>query len=200
VTDGPTFFFRHDPRWHEMPREGDARAWADQAVRAAWDVAAREPSQAQLLSFGGNLAALVDWVRTLELALAFVFLPEPWTGPTAAFLLTAIPLPTSDGDDGLAGRDALLALVAVPDEQLAEPQDVDELATAAGPALRVRQRRVQADDEGRRVVTEHFLYAWPDPEQGLALVASTSFADLVEAARWAGAVDELARGMTFGAG
>jgi hypothetical protein len=36
--------------------------------------------------------------------------------------------------------------------------------------------------------------------QGLVLVFSTSFPDLVEAGRWAGAVDDLARGMSFGDG
>jgi hypothetical protein len=196
VTGGPTFSFRHDPRWHEVPLAGDEQAWGHQTVRAAWEVAAREPSQAQLDSFGGNLASMCVWVRTFEPALAFVFIPEPWSGPTALVLVNVAPLPSGDGDS----RAAVLALLAVPDESLAEPQDIDDLDTAAGPAVRVRQRRVSADDEGRRVVNEFLLYAWPDPEQGLAIVASTNFPDLVEGGRWAGSVDDLARGMTFGDG
>jgi hypothetical protein len=197
MTDGPTFSVRHDPRWHELPMDGDPQAWGDQAARAAWTVSGREPSAAQLQSFGAGLASLCDYVRTVEPALAFVFTPEPWAGPTTLVLVTAAPLPS--GNDG-ASRVAVLALLAVPDDRLAEPQDVDELDTAAGPALRVRQRRVQTDDTGRRAVTEHLLYAWPDPGQGMVLVASTSFPDLVEAGRWAGAVDDLARGMSFGDG
>jgi hypothetical protein len=199
MTDGPTFSFRHDPRWHEVPLAGDEQAWGHQAVRTAYDVAAREPSQAQLDSFGGNLAAMCGWVRTLAPALAFVFIPEPWSGPTALVLVEISPLPGSDTADG-GSRAAALALLAVPDETLAEPPDVDDLDTGAGPAVRVRQRRLSTDGEGRRVVNEFLLYAWPDPERGLAIVASTNFPDLVEAGRWAGSVDDLARGMTFGDG
>lgn len=194
VAGGPSFFVQHDPRWHELPLTGDVQAWADQAARGAWDRSGREPSQAQLSSFGAALASLCDYVRTVEPALAFVFCPEPWAGPTTVAMVTAAAL--APGDE----RESVLALLAVPDERLAEPQQVDDLETAAGGALRVRQRRVQEDEQGRRAVTEHLFYAWADPEQGLVLVATTSFPDLVEAGRWAGAVDDLARGMTYGDG
>jgi hypothetical protein len=194
MTDGPTFMVRHDPRWHELPLEGDPQGWADAAARTAWDVSGRQPSEAQLRSFGGGLASLCELVRTAEPALAFVFTPEPWAGPTTVVVLTAAPMPSS------GSRADVLALLELPGEELAEPQDVDELDTDAGPAVRVRKRVVQVDGTGRRAVLEQLLYAWPDPVQGLVLVFSTSFPDLVEAGRWAGAVDDLARGMSFGDG
>jgi hypothetical protein len=191
MTAGPTFFVRHDPRWHEMPMAGDVDAWADQASRAAWDVSGREPSEAALRTFGEHLASLCEWTRTIGIPLAFVFTPEPWAGPTTVVMLLVETLP-GDGT-----RDELATLFAVPEAALAEPQEVDDLDTDAGPAVRVRQRRVTVDDEGRRVVTEHLQYAWPDRAQGVAMVAVTSFGDLVAAGRWAGAIDDLARGMTF---
>jgi hypothetical protein len=194
MTDGPTFFMRHDPRWHEMPLDGDVQSWADAAARRAWDVSGREVGHAKLESFASGLASLCGSARAAEPALALVFTPEPWAGVTTVFLLTAAPFST--GDSG-TGRDEVLALLSFPDERLAEPADVDDLETAAGPALRVRKRLVRTDPAGLSAVVEQLNYAWPDPKQGLVLIGTTSFADPVEMGRWTAAVDDLARGMSF---
>jgi hypothetical protein len=194
MTDGPTFFMRHDPRWHEIPLSGDVQPWADAAARRAWDFSGRAVGQAKLASFATALASLCELARGVLPALAFVFTPEPWSGATALFLLTAAPFPSGDAADSRAD---VLALLSLPDERLAEPQDVDELQTAAGPALRVRKRLVHTDEAGLSAVIDELNYAWPDPVQGLVLIATTSFADPLEMGRWTGAVDDLARGMSF---
>ena len=135
-----------------------------------------------------------ELARSALPALALVFTPEPWSGATALFLITAAPLPTGDA----AGSSAeVLALLSVPDERLAEPQDVDELETAAGPALRIRKRLVQDGEAGLSSVVDQLNYAWPDPVQGLVLIATTSFSDPLEMGRWTGEIDDLARGMSF---
>jgi len=194
MTDGPAFFIRHDPRWHELPLDGDVQPWADAAARRAWEFSGREVGQAKLTSFAAALASVCELARSTLPALAFVFTPEPWSGATALFLLTAAPFPSGDAVDS---RDEVLALLSVPDDRLAEPQEVDELETAAGPALRVRKRLVHTDNAGLSSVVDQLNYAWPDPVQGLVLIASTSFSDPLEMGRWTEAVDDLARGMSF---
>jgi hypothetical protein len=196
MTDGPTFFMRHDPRWHEIPLDGDVQPWADAAARRAWDLSGREVGRAKLASFASSLASVCELARSALPALALVFTPEPWNGATAIFLLTAAPFPTASGDTG-DSRAAVLALLSLPDERLAEPQDVDQLETAAGPAMRVRKRLVHTGEAGVSAVIEQLNYAWPDPVQELVLIATTSFADPLEMGRWAAAVDDLARGMSF---
>jgi hypothetical protein len=194
MTDGPTFFMRHDPRWHEIPLDGDPQSWAESAARRAWDISGRAVGQAKLASFAAALASLCGLARAAQPALALVFTPEPWSGATALFLLTAAPFPSGDAPDSRAD---VLALLSIPDERLAQPDDVDDLETAAGPALRVRKSLVRTDPAGLPAVVEQLNYAWPDPAQGLILIGTTSFADPVEMGRWTGAVDDLARGMSF---
>jgi hypothetical protein len=194
MADGPTFFIKHDPRWHEIPLAGDVQPWADAAARRAWTLGGRDVGPAKLASFTAALASICELARSMLPALAFVFTPEPWAGATALFLLTAAPFPAGDAAERSA---EVLALLSFPEERLAEPQDVSELETAAGPAVRVRKRLVQHDGAGQSSVVDQLNYAWPDPEQGLVLVATIGFADPLEMGRWAGAVDDLARGMSF---
>ncbi len=177
-----------DPRWVPLALEGDvdaeSEALAAEVLRIRDDVTT-DPADVTAL-----LAGLARQVRALAaedpespVAGAFALLPEAEPVSLGVALLR-VAAGTGSLDDVAA------ALVAPPDERCVEPA-VEGVSTPLGEAVRVTQRLVAADD----TVRAWLGYAWPLPDGDVTLVLSVSFLDLVEAARWADAFDDLARGV-----
>ncbi len=196
--DAFTFDSTAHDQWVPLPLEGDVDDEVNALVHSMIGHSASEELLAATIAWMAGTTRIarrdVDRVRTDQLRptfAAWVLLPEPRVllpGPVA--YLRAGPL----GADA-TGDDALGSVVDLSAELYGE-LEVEELTTASGQALLVRRRPVRVTD-GVRAVDEQRLVLWPRPELEVVVHLSLYVLDLVEGARAAGPVRELATALRW---
>lgn len=178
-----------DARWVPLSLTGDVDAesaeTASDVLRARGD---EQPDAERLEGVTAMVAGLARHARATDdeearLVAAFALMPDEQPYP-----LTTAALRVSEGAWSV---DETIAELVAPEEERYEDPVVDVVDTPLGQAGRVTQRLVRPD----ATVTEWLAYAWPLPDAERTLVLSATFLDLVEAARWADAFDDLATGV-----
>lgn len=179
-----------DARWVPLSLGDDVDAASAETAAEVLRVRGEDPPDPERLeSVTALVAGLSRHARATSdedapLVSAFALMPEWEPVPlTVASLRLVEPAATLD--------EAVVALVAPPEDRYDEPV-VDVLDTPTGRAARVSQRLVAPNGS----VREWFGAAWLLPEADGTLVLSATFFDLVEAAEWADAFDDLVRAVS----
>lgn len=115
----------------------------------------------------------------------------PGTGVLAPGPLATLRIAEAEGRTAL--DDLAMTLVA-PEEERFGTLEVDELTTASGPALAVRQR-LRVQEEGLDVAHEQRFVVWALPADDAVLFLSCYCVDLMAGAAVAEPLAELARGV-----
>ena len=176
-----------DPRWVPLSLDGEVDADAEATAREVLRIRGEDsPVTDRLEHVTALLAGLAHRARAAAdeddaLAAAFAFMPEQEPVPLAIATLRV----TASADS----LDTAVDLVVAPPEERYDDPVVEPVSTPLGSAARVGQRLVAGD--GR--VSEWLGYVWHLPAVDRTVVLSTTFFDLVEAARWGDAFDDLAR-------
>ena len=192
-----------DGRWVPLLLDPDADVDAWAAATAAQvlevrtglpaDAGAGDPPADEVDRVASLLAGLSRRTTAGALAVegtltagAWAFAPEGVFTPLAVATLRAHLLPAGADDE------AAVAVVVDGDAPRHGDVEVEPLDTPSGHALRVTSRPVSPSGEASRV-DEQQAVLWPWPQDEVLLVLSTWWTDLVQAGRWSGALDDLAR-------
>lgn len=192
-----------DPRWVPLllDPEGPVDAWAERAADAVLELRLDGPlagdrSAAEAADERGRVTALLaglsrrlagpDVAPELRPAAAWALAPEEVFLPLTVAVLRVQPLGTDDDVDAAVG-----SLVGTAEQRYGNV-DVTGLDTPSGPAFRVSWRPV-LDAQDRSLVDEQQAVLWLLPSDGVLVVLSAWWTDLVQAGRWTQALDDLAR-------
>lgn len=170
-----------------------ARGWAlAQAplllARSSFGGLRTRKGERKLIAYLEQAAAIAR--KRQDASMALILFPTPAERVQGMAAFCPVDLAGHGGDEG---RDLVLDQIApkIPGDF---PPEVTRLDTKAGTCWRVRQR--YAHGEGAdRPVGEHFSYLWVCDEYGAAIVMDIGFEDILQAARWLPALDELAAGV-----
>lgn len=179
-----------DSRWVPLALGDDVDAASAETAAEVLRVRDEDPPDPERLQdVTALVAGLSRHAREADdpdapLVAAFALMPEAEPVP-----LTVASLRLVEGWGSL--DDAVAALVAPAEERYDEPV-VDMLDTPAGRAARVSQRLVAPDAS----VREWLGAAWLLADAEATLLLSATFFDLVEAAEWADAFDDLVRAVS----
>jgi hypothetical protein len=177
----------------ELRGTGDGRGWAR---RAAAELLSR-PQWARFRTRRGerSLIALLEQAAVIarkrqDASMGLILIPSPEEGVKGMAAFCPVDLA------GHAGEEAWEELL----EQLAPefpgdyPREITPMETPAGPCRRLRLRYA-AGQGPERLVGEHIGYLWIFEECGAAVMMTISFPDVMQAALWLPALDELALGV-----
>jgi hypothetical protein len=174
----------------ELRGTGDGRGWARRAAaellsRPQWAQFQARKDEKRLIALLEQAAVIARKQQDASMGLLLIPSPEEGIKGMAAFCPVDLA--------GHSGEEAWGELV----EQLAPeipgdyPREIIHMETRAGPCRRLRLRYA----EGRgpeRPLGEHIGYLWVFEEYGAAMMMTITFPDILQAARWLNALDELA--------
>lgn len=122
--------------------------------------------------------------------MGFILIPSPAEGIRGMAAFCPVDLAGHGGDEAWS---ELLEQIA-PEIPGDYPREITHMKTAAGPCQRVRLR--YAEGQGpERSLGEHVAYLWVFEEYGAAIMMTMTLPDILQAARWLPALDELALGV-----
>ena len=178
-----------DDRWFELPvaPSADVSGWARSAVAHALELRGAEEHDGRRRVWEQMFAAEVDLVtgdvdEARQVVAAYLLVPAADIVPVTAVSLHAMWV-------GPAGVEGAVAGAVVPESERFGAAEVDELDTAAGPCVRVRQVLLDGEEGTLRNAV---VYVWDLPEPELVLVASAVFGSPADAAVYGEVVDDLA--------
>jgi hypothetical protein len=123
-------------------------------------------------------------------SMGVILIPSPEEGVKGMAAFCPVDLAGRVGDEA---RAELLEQFA-PEIPGDYPRDITTLETKAGPCLRLRLR--YAEGQGpERPLGENISYLWVFEEYGAAVLMTITFLDILQAARWLPALDEMALGV-----
>lgn len=177
----------------ELRGAGDGKRWA---WRAAAELLSR-PQWAELRTAKGEkrLTALLEQAAVIarkqqDASMGFILIPSPAEGIRGMAAFCPVDLAGHGGDEAWS---ELLEQIA-PEIPGDYPREITHMKTAAGPCQRVRLR--YAEGQGpERSLGEHVAYLWVFEEYGAAIMMTMTLPDILQAARWLPALDELALGV-----
>lgn len=193
-----------DDRWFEMPvtPETDVAAWAAGAVGRALALRGLIETGGRRLVWEQLFAAEVDLVTAdvddeRQVVAAYLLVPAADMVPVTVVSLQVMWV----GPAGVGG--AVDSAVVPPAQRYGAPQ-VDELATKAGPCVRVRQVLCQpavgpSSAAGSDILRNAVVYIWDLPEHELVLVGSALFGSPADGAVYGEVVDDLAASVSLSA-
>lgn len=191
--DFPVLVVDYDDPWLNVDLEADPKVWAAaqaELLLAATPGRSKGAAVSQLADLLASAVGLAT--RVPDSVGLYLLCPSHDLRVRAIVKLVAVEL----DDEAMAlGIETARALVAPADLRLAEPADVRDIETPAGPAARGRLRIV--DESPERLVTELLNYAWVFPGYRFAGLLGTAFTDLLEGGRWRPAVDALVAGFAL---
>lgn len=182
-----------DPRWVELPVQDDtdALAWAGGAVQEALRLRGlREPAPVVEV-YTGTWAALAEQVRGRAVQDGAVVVGAyGLLGEVDLLPVTVAELAVVRWEEGL---DRFVDGLVVPADQRFAPPDVQEVATASGPAVRLQQLRVVEEGPERDAsVQTSVVHVWPGPEEHLVTVLTAWYDSPVDAEVTSGVLGGLA--------
>ena len=174
----------------ELRGTGDGRGWARRAAaellsRPQWAASRTRRGERSLIALLEQAAVIARKQQGASMGL--ILIPSPEEGIEGMVAFCPVDLA------GHAGDEAWEELV----EQLASefpgdyPREITPMETRAGPSRRLRLRYA-AGQGPERPLGENIGYLWIFEEYGAAVMMTISFPDLLQAARWLPALDELA--------
>jgi hypothetical protein len=128
----------------------------------------------------------------LKIILAYCYVPDEDLLYAALAKMAVLVLPEQATLD-----DAVSSLVASSGDSYGEAR-IEEMATASGPCVRVRQLLLDPETGGESGVTSSAAYLWPTQQNGVFLALACTFASPVEGLHEQ-ALDEFAATLTKGA-
>ena len=174
----------------ELRGTGDGRGWARRAAaellsRPQWAGSRTRRGERSLIALLEQAAVIARKQQGASMGL--ILIPSPEEGIKGMVAFCPVDLA------GHAGDEAWEELV----EQLAPefpgdyPREITPMETRAGPCRRLRLRYA-AGQGPERPLGENIGYLWIFEEYGAAVMMTISFPDILQAARWLPALDELA--------
>ena len=174
----------------ELRGTGDGRGWARRAAaellsRPQWAGSRTRRGERILIALLEQAAVIARKQQGASMGL--ILIPSPEEGIEGMVAFCPVDLA------GHAGDEAWEELV----EQLAPefpgdyPREITPMETRAGPCRRLRLRYA-AGQGPERPLGENIGYLWIFEEYGAAVMMTISFPDILQAARWLPALDELA--------
>jgi hypothetical protein len=202
VTEGLGVEVRGDGKWTPIPvwEDDDPQPWAERVVD---DYAKRRRvrcSRQERMVLVQTWSAMAEDVRSRReedgrrMASALAFVPM---GSTTAGDLVPMTVAHIIGIQEGRGRDAVIdGLILPPEQRIGEPL-VEEVETASGEALRVRQLVVdpQADDQAH--IGLSLVYAWPSPRPEVVVTLDAWFGFPEEGQLVLPSFDALAESLTM---
>lgn len=173
------------PGWLLVPVVEDPRAWAEAAQEQLRRALGAQDDWLPGEVLVSQLTLLAERVQRAAPACAFAHLPEQG-GPDLLVEVLLLDLPSG------TTLDEFVEEVSMPEEAQVDGPHLHQVATAAGPATKVRQRW---RSDPSRVVLDTTAYLWLVPDRRAALLATTTTGDLVAAERAQAGLDQLAAGL-----
>lgn len=188
----PPLVVSYNQLWLQADLTGSEGNWA---WRAAAELLSR-PQWAQYRTTKGEkrLTALMEQAAAISrrqqgACLGFVLIPSPEEGVRGMAAFFPVDIAGRDGEEAWTDLIGQLA----PDLPGDYPPEITRMQTKAGECRRLRSRYASGDGP-ERPVGEHVTYLWVFADYGAAVAMTMSFTQLLEAARWLPALDELAAG------
>jgi hypothetical protein len=177
----------------ELPGEGNGRGWARRSTglllsRPQWAAARTRKGERRLIALLEQAAVIAR--KPQGASMGFILIPSPEEGIKGMAVFCPVDLA------GYGGEEAWEELL----EQLAPefpgdyPREITPMETKAGPCRRLRLRYAEGTGP-ERPLGEHVGYLWVFEEYGAAMMMTITFLDILQAARWLPALDELALGV-----
>lgn len=173
-----------DARWIELPVQGqqDPGDWASAAVAEALALRGLTETPQVVELYAQSYAAVLEQLRErAEQDGAVVTAAFALVGDGDLLPVTVAELVVARLEPGQGLDDFVDGLVVGPTERFGEPE-VDEVATASGPAVRLRQLRIVPGAAGADPsVQTSVVHVWPGPAEHLATMLTSWFSSPVEA-------------------
>jgi hypothetical protein len=177
----------------EVRGAGDGKGWARRATaellsRPQWAQYRTPKGEKRLIAFLEQAAVIAR--KQQDASMGFILIPSHEEGIKGMAAFCPVDLAGRAGDEAW---DELLEHIA-PEIPGDYPREIIVMETKAGPCRRVRLRYA----EGRgpeRPLGEHVAYLWVFENFGAAVMMTMTFPDIMQAARWLPALDELALGV-----
>jgi len=181
--------------WLRADVHGDGADWPERAAaellsRQQWAAYRTADGERRLTALMRQAAVIARTQAGDSATMGFILIPSPEEGVKGMAAFSPVDLA---GRDAAEAWDDLLEQLA-PELPGDYPPDVTPVQTKAGECRRLRMRYA-AGAGPERPAGEHIAYLWVFGDYGAAVVMTISFADLLEAARWLPALDELAAGV-----
>ena len=187
----PPLVFDYDGHWLNVDLSLTPEAWATGAADLLLGAGGGRRGKRAQRGLAEHLNAVVAAAaRRQDFTVLLLLCPGPEFLVKAAVRLVAVEIEGADDLGELGPLATAYQMVNPEGAELAEPAEVSELTTPAGPAARGRLRLVL--DQPGRPVHEVLSYAWVLPGYRYGAMLTTAFADLVEAGRWRPLIDALA--------
>ncbi len=190
---------QHDGKWTPFPlwTDEDPGSWAEQTVHA---LAQRrgvplEPDQRAVVV--QTWARMVEHARSVRqgdgayVTTAYAFVPMGSVTAGDLVPMAVVQLSGVSGEAGLTQDQAVDLLVQPPELRVTEPL-VDELDTACGTAVRVRQLLREPVVGGPDRIAASLVYVWRSPVEGTVVTLDAWFDSPTEAALVEPSFDALA--------
>ena len=177
-----------DSQWIQVDLAAPPEEWAAETVSRRWADQRLDPDPHSAEAITASITRIVDAVDKTDLDAALLLYPA-----ADKPVVTLIALRTFPAPPGLT-LGALDEELCVPEEMLERPRQRSLVETPAGTAVRLVQRYGEPLSSDTAEIRDHVAYGWL--VDGCAVIASTTFLDLVAAGSWITTVDELARSTT----
>jgi len=177
----------------ELRGAGDGRGWAQVAAgellsRPQWAGYRTGKGEKKLIALLEQAAVIAR--KRQDASIGMILIPSPEEGIKGMAAFCPVDLAGRAGDEAW---DELLEQLA-PEIPGDYPREITRMETKAGPCRRLRLR--YAEGEGpERPLGEHIGYLWVFEEYGAAVLMTMTFPDILQAAQWLPALDELALGV-----
>lgn len=177
----------------ELGGEGNSKGWARRATgqllsRPQWAAARTRKGEKRLIALLEQAAVIARKQRGASMGL--ILIPSPEEGVKGMVAFSPVDLAGYGGEEAW---DELLEQLA-PEIPGDYPREITPVETKAGPCRRLRQRYAEGHGP-ERPLGEHIGYLWVFEEYGAAMTMTITFLDILQAARWLPALDELALGV-----
>jgi hypothetical protein len=188
----PPLVVDYSDLWLEVDLRGDAKDWSRRAAgellaRQRWSGLRSRRGEKRTAELLGQAAGIAR--RFQGASMCFLLIPSPDDGIQATVHFSPVDLAGREGADAW---DTLIGQVA-PEIPGDDPPEITDVQSKAGKCRRVRMRYT-AGDGPERPVGEHVGYLWVFGDYGAAVIMTTSFTSILDAARWLPALDQLAAG------
>lgn len=191
-----------DGRWIELPVQGgqDPGDWAAEAVAEALALRGLVERPQVVELYTQTYAAVLEQLRERAeqdgavVTAAFALVGDDDLLPVTVAELVVARLEPGQGVDAFVD-----ALVVAPAERFGEPE-VDEVPTASGPAVRLRQLRIVPGAPGDEPsVQTSVVHVWPGPAEHLATMLTSWFGSPVDAETCGEALGEVVASLRWDA-
>jgi hypothetical protein len=186
----PPLVVDYNQLWLEIDLRGDIGAWARRATaellaRQHWSAFRSSRGEKRLASLLGEAAGIAR--RFQGASMGFFLVPSPQDGIQATVHFSPVDLADREGGEAW---DTLIRELA-PELPGDYPPEITSIDSKVGECRRLRLRYA-AGDGAERPVGEHVCYLWVFDNYGAAVMMTTSFTSMLEAARWLQTLDEFA--------